>query len=234
MNWKHNIHRAPLGSGGSYFDYSPRKKEWIGLALAGASLASSIWGGAQSRKAQKKAEDRLAAENAANEAWYKRRYNEHTIDTAGGQNMIRMAKDYARENWKRAAGAAAVGGGTDAEVAEAKAAGNKMVGDTIANIEAQDVVRKDGVDAAYRPRRAQFSQQQMGLDQQKAENITQAAAGVSNVLASAASYFDGSPGGGGVNAPKKNQLQKMGVPSNEKYIEKMKDNLYDSNAEYIG
>ena len=245
MNWNRIINGAPLGSGDVFTiasgGYAPRRNEWVGLALAGASLATSIFGGIQSAKAQREAERRLANEKAKNDAWYTRRYNEHTIDTAGGQNMIRMTKDFARENWKKAAGAAAVGGGTDAEVAAAKEAGNRMVGDAIANIEAQDVARKDNVDAAYRQRDAQLSQQQMSLEQQRAANISQVAGGVSNALASGAMYFanakssvskagQGSPGGGGVNPPvKTDQLQKMGIDSNDKWIKKNQDKIFDYN-----
>lgn len=244
MNWKFIIDVVPLGSGGLYSDYAPRRKEWIELALAGASLASSIWGGIQSSNAQKEAERRLANEKAENDAWYNRKYNEHTIDTAGGQNMIRMAKDYARETWKKAAGAAAVGGGTDAAVAEAKAAGNKMVGDAIASIEAQDVARKDNIDASYRARKLQLNQQQMEIDQQKAANIAQVASGASDALMSGAQYFagTGSPGGGGVNpAPKTNQLKKMGTGIIDGNGQKYMDNLFeirqygtDENGNLIG
>ena len=247
MKWKSIINGAPLGSGDAVSIVSggmaPHRKEWVGLALAGASLASSIWGGIQSSKAQKEAERRLANEKAANDAWYNRRYNEHTIDTAAGQNMIRMAKDYARETWKKAAGAAAVGGGTDAEVAEAKAAGNKMVGNAIASIEAQDVARKDNIDATYRARQNQLTQQQMALDQQRAANISQVAGGVSDALLSGAMSLEGSkltgtagtgsPGGGGVNpASKTNQLQKMGIDSNEKWLKKNQQKIFDYNNNY--
>lgn len=246
MKWKSIINGAPLGSGDAVSIVSggmaPHRKEWVGLALAGASLASSIWGGIQSSKAQKEAERRLANEKAANDAWYNRRYNEHTIDTAAGQNMIRMAKDYARETWKKAAGAAAVGGGTDAEVAEAKAAGNKMVGDAIAQIEANDVARKDNVDAAYRARQNQLTQQQMALDQQKASNISQVAGGVSDALATGFALTgskvlgvpgigQGSPGGGGVNpASKTSAVEKLGIDSNERW---KKIGTYNSNYKIL-
>lgn len=237
MNWKFIINDAPLGSGEFGAGFAPRKKRWIGLALAGASLASSIWGGVQSSKAQKAAEQRLANEKAENEAWYRRRYNENYSDTAAGQNMIRIAKDYAKDVWKKAAGAAAVGGGTDADVAEAKEAGNRMVGNTIAQMAATDTSRKDNVDATYRAEKARLNQQQMTLEQQHADNISSVAGGVSDALLQGAIMTagtgtksvsletgatpsvktgsggnTGSPGGGGVNpATKPPMLQKMGT-----------------------
>ena len=222
MNWKFIINNVPLGSGEFGVGFAPRKKRWIGLALAGASLASSIWGGVQSSKAQKAAEQRLANEKADNEAWYRRRYNENYSDTAAGQNMIRIAKDYAKDVWKKAAGAAAVGGGTDADVAEAKESGNKMVGNTIAQMAATDTSRKDNVDATYRAEKARLNQQQMTLEQQHADNISSVAGGVSDALLQGAIMTagnkvlaggnSGSPGGSGVNpAVKTPTLQKMGT-----------------------
>ena len=218
MNWKFIINDAPLGSGEFGAGYAPRKKRWIGLALAGASLASSIWGGVQSSKAQKAAEQRLANEKADNEAWYRRRYNENYSDTAAGQNMIRIAKDYAKDVWKKAAGAAAVGGGTDADVAEAKESGNKMVGNTIAQMAATDTSRKDNVDATYRAEKARLNQQQMTLEQQHASWLSETAQGASDALASGAAFFEGSkaagtgsPGGSGVTpAVKTSMLERMG------------------------
>lgn len=226
MKWNFIINGAPLGSGDYSGGFAPQRKGWIvSAALAGASLASSIWGGAKAAKQQREAERRLADEKARNEAWYTRRYNESYTDTAAGQNMIRMAKDAARENWKKAAGAAAVTGGTDAAVQMAKDAGNKMVGDTIAQMAATDTARKDNVDAAYRAENSTLAQQQMELEQQKAQNIASTAGGVSDALMSGAMAFapakaggTGSPGSGGVDpAPKTSQIEKTGIFNNEKW-----------------
>lgn len=213
MKWNFIINGAPLGSADPSCGYAPRKKEWVQLALAGASLASSIWGGHQAAEQQARAEAELRAEKARNEAWYNRKYNESFVDTAAGQNMKRMALDAARENWMRESGAAAVAGGTDAAVAQAKEAGNRMVGDTIAQMAAQDTARKDNADAAYRAEQSRLAQQQMALEQQKAQNIAQTASGVSDALMSGAQYFagSGSPGGGGVEpASSTPALEKIG------------------------
>lgn len=225
MKWNFIINGAPLGIGEASGGFAPRKKEWVLGALAGASaaasLASTIWGGSKAAEQQAKAEAELRAEKARNEAWYTRRYNESYADTAAGQNMIRMAKDAAREHWRREAGAAAVAGGTDAAAAMAKEAGNKMVGDAIAQVAAQDTARKDSVDAAYRAERSRLSQQQMALDQQKAANISQVAGGVSDALMSGAVALagTGSPGGGGVDpAAKTSQIEKTGISGSEKWM----------------
>ena len=159
-----------------------------GLAIAGlaGSLASSIFGGAKSAKAARKAERQLAREKADNAAWYRRRYNEDYIDTAAGQNMLRLAKEAANENWRRAAGAEAVAGGSDAATAMAKEAGNRMVGNAIASIAANDTARKDNADAAYRAENSRLTQQQIQNEKDKAAAIAQAASGASDAFMSGA------------------------------------------------
>lgn len=177
-----------LGQGDSF---APQRKEWIASAIgAGVGLASSIIGGVQASKAARRAEARQREQEAKEEAWYKRRYYEDYVDTAAGQNLVRRAKEFAKERWQKAAGAQAVAGGTDAATAQAKEAGNKMVGDTIANIAATDQQRKAQVDAMHRQAEAQFAQQDIARENQRAQNITQASQGASNAIMGAAGAID--------------------------------------------
>lgn len=174
--------------------YGSVRKEWVQIALAAASVASSLIGGAQSKKKAEAAErEQRGRENAEN-AWYQRRYNENYADTAAGKAMINEAKEYARENWKKASGAAAVTGGTDAATAQAKEAGNKMVADTIRNMAAQDTARKDSADAQHMKMQDNFAQQRIALQQQRADDIANTASGVSNGLMSAATAMGGNSG----------------------------------------
>lgn len=173
----------PLGMG---MEGSPLRKEWVQVALAAAGLASSLLGGAKASKAAREAERRQRQQEARENAWYTRRYNEDYLDTAAGQNLVRRAKEYARENWKKAQGAAKVGGATEAASAMAKEAGNKMVGDTMANIAAQDTARKARVDDQHRQAEANFAQMDIARENQRAANITQAAQGASNAMLSMA------------------------------------------------
>lgn len=171
--------------------YAPAKKEWIATAIGtGVGLATSLMGASQAAKARRRAEDRQRAQKAKEDAWYNRRYYEDYVDTAAGQNLVRRAKDFAKEQWKRAAGAQAVAGGTDAATAMAKEAGNKMVGDTIANIAATDQQRKAQVDAMHRQAESQFAQMDMNRENQRAQDITNAASAASNAIMSAASAVD--------------------------------------------
>lgn len=175
----------PLGIGNAY---APNKKEWIGalIGAVGGGLASSLIGGAASSSAAEAAERRQRQQEAKENAWYTRRYNEDYIDTAAGQNLVRRAKEFAKSQWKKASGAQAVAGGTDASVAMAKEAGNRMMGDTIADIAAADLNRKQRVDEQHRAAEQQFAQNDINREMQRANNIKEAAQGASNAIFSAA------------------------------------------------
>ena len=178
----------PLGTGETF---APSRKEWIATAIgAAAGLASSIFGGISASKAAEEAERKQRAAEARENAWYLRRYNEDYLDTAAGQNLVRRAKEYARENWKKAAGAQAVAGGTDAATAMAKEAGNKMVGNTIADIAAADTQRKANVDNIHMGNQQKFAQMDIDRENQRAQAITNAAQNASNAIMSVAGAVD--------------------------------------------
>jgi hypothetical protein len=65
-----------------------------------------------------------------------------------------------------------------------------MVGDTIANIAATDQARNDNVDNMHRQAQDRFAQMDMAREQQRAQNITNAASAASNAIMSAASAAD--------------------------------------------
>lgn len=162
------------------------------MAAAAIGAAGSLIGGAASAKKAKKAELELAAKQNREDAWFQRRYNESYADTAAGRAMINEAKDYARENWKKASGAAAVTGGTDAATAQAKEAGNKMVGSAIRNMAVQDTARKDAAENTHLRMQDNYSNQEIALSQQQASNVASTAAGLSNAeMTAAASFGDG-------------------------------------------
>lgn len=161
------------------------------LIGAGLAVGSSLWGGYKASQAAKKANRQIANQRAANQAWFNRRYNEDYADTAAGQRLITQAKDYAKDNWKKAQGASRVGGATDESAAAAKEAGNKMVGNTISGIAAADTARKDRIDAQYRSLDNSLAQQQIAVEQNRAAQISQAASQASNAMMNAGAYIDG-------------------------------------------
>ena len=121
--------------------FKPQVAEWVSVALGALGAGMSILGGLSSANAAKRAEKLRQEQDAKNAAWFNKRYNESFIDTAAGRNAIRQAIDYGKRQTQRAEGAAAVTGGTDAAVAQAKEGANRMVGETIGNLAAQDTAR---------------------------------------------------------------------------------------------
>jgi hypothetical protein len=170
---------------------APARKPWVATAIGAALAVGSSWfGGQKASDAAKKVNKMIESEKANDNAWYRRRYNQRFADTAAGQEYRRQAMEVAGKIWKRADGARRVAGATDESAAIAKEAGNKIVGDTIGGMAARDTQRQDAVDAQHRSIQHQLTQQQIGVEQQRAANITNAAQNASNALISAGAAYD--------------------------------------------
>ena len=163
------------------------------LGLGALSAGTSVAGGLLSRNAAKKAARQVKYRRNAEKAWYDKEYNTDYIDTKAGQNLMRRAQEVQDKYVKRAEGAAAVGGGTDASVALAKENANKAVSDTIANVAAQDTARKQRVADQHLANTNVISAQSQQVEQGKADATAGAAQGASNAAASAAILVGSQP-----------------------------------------
>lgn len=177
-------------SSGLERQFRPQVAEFLGIALGAIGAGMSILGGVSSANAAKRAEKLRKEQDAKNAAWFNRKYNESYIDTAAGRNAIRQAIDYGKRQTQRAEGAAAVTGGTDAAVAQAKEGANRMVGDTIGNLAAQDTARKEQAEETYLKQQELSTAQQMANAKTKAAGIAQAAQGASNAMLVGASLLN--------------------------------------------
>lgn len=168
----------------------------IGAIIGAAgSVASSLIGGAQAKRAAEKANKELADQREKNEDWYRRRYNEDYTQSAEAQAAMTKARELAREQMASARGAAAVMGGTEAGIAAAQGAANDMLADTMSGIAQNATARKDAVESQYLQADAALSQQQQNVYNQQAANSTAAAnqgmaAGMSLLGADAQSYME--------------------------------------------
>lgn len=181
--------------------YQPQAPHFLQLAGLAAGVASSILGGVKSANAAEKAEQMRRDQDARNEALFNRRYNQSYLDSAAGRNAIRQATDYAKTITKRAEGAAAVTGGTDAAVAQAKESANKMIGDTMGNLASQDTARQAQAEETFARQQEQSTAQQITNQQQRANAIAQASQGASNALIQGAMALG--------NVPSKAQIGKQ-------------------------
>lgn len=159
------------------------KKEWVlGAASLALGIGSSLFGANKAKKAARRAQAENQYRTNAEKAWYDKNYNTDYLDTKAGQNLMRRAQEVQDEYIRKADGAAAVGGGTAASVAQAKESANKAMGDTIANIAAQDTSRKQQVEDAHIANTQQLSRERQQIEQQKAQNTSDAAQNASNAL----------------------------------------------------
>ena len=159
------------------------KKEWVlGAASLALGVGSSLFGANKAKKAARRAQAENQYRTNAEKAWYDKNYNTDYLDTKAGQNLMRRAQEVQDEYIRKADGAAAVGGGTAASVAQAKESANKAMGDTIANIAAQDTSRKQQVEDAHLANTQQLSRERQQIEQQKAQATSDAAQNASNAL----------------------------------------------------
>ena len=159
------------------------KKEWVlGAASLALGIGSSLFGANKAKKAARRAQAENQYRTNAEKAWYDKNYNTDYLDTKAGQNLMRRAQEVQDEYIRKADGAAAVGGGTAASVAMAKEAANKAMGDTIANVAAQDTSRKQQVEDAHLANTQQLSRERQQIEQQKAQATSDAAQNASNAL----------------------------------------------------
>lgn len=209
------------------------KKEWIATAamLAG-SVASSLFGANKAKKAAKRAEAENRYRTNAEKAWYDKEYNTDYLDTKAGQNLMRRAQEIQDDYVRKANGAAAVGGGTAASTAMAKESANKAMGDTIANVAAQDTARKQQVSDQHQQNVSQLSRERQQIETDKANATSQAAQNMSNALMQGAMTQVGSQldGGKGLNT---NGLGTNKMPTDTQSVTQMAQSAHSAAQDHL-
>ena len=163
----------------------------IGSLIGGAlGLAGSIYGGIKASEAVKNVKGNIEQQQADNQAWYDRRYNEDYTQSATAQNILRQnAEEYKRRN-AAAAGMAAVGGGTEESVAATKEANAKALADATANIAAAGDARKDRIEQQYMQNKRGLQGELNNMELAKANAIAQAASGFADAAGTAGMGID--------------------------------------------
>ena len=160
------------------------------LISAGLGAAASVIGGIKARQAAQKANAMLDQQKAENQAWYDRRYNEDATQRADAQRILTMTMDRMRRRNQAAAGTAAVMGSSPETVAAEKQANAQALADAASQIAAAGAARKDQVENQYLANKNALTQQQIGVQQQQAQNIAQATQGASQALMGAGAAVD--------------------------------------------
>lgn len=153
----------------------------IGSIIGGAaSLAGGLFAAKRAGEADALYNDRLRQIREHRDAIY---YRDPT-QTAGNQAAVSQAKDLMVEEGKRAAGAAAVAGGTDESVALAKKQGSQVVGNML---QQQSVQGEQQREEAWNNADAQmndFTKYRAAAKQAQAQQIAQAAGGLAGAAGS--------------------------------------------------
>lgn len=161
------------------------------LIGGGIGILSSVAGAIGSARKMKQAGNMLTAQQAQNQTWYDKEYNTDYTQRADAQAILNKTREMANENRKRARGMAVVAGATDESVAMENEASNDMVANTMGNINQSADAYKQSVQGQFRATQQQLDQQQYNNKIAEAQNIANAASGVSKAGAEiVGSIFD--------------------------------------------
>ncbi len=162
----------------------------LGSAIGGiAGIGGAIFGGISASKAMKKVKKNIENQQAENDSWYNRRYNEDATQRADAQRILTITNENIRQRNRQAAGTQAVMGGTEESVAATKAANASAIADATGQIAMAGERRKDAVEEQYMARDAQLEGQLNNLEIGKANAIGQAVQGVAQAGANMAGLF---------------------------------------------
>lgn len=153
----------------------------IGSIIGGAmKIGGSIFGGIKAAKAAKRVKENIKQQQAENEAWYDRRYNEDATQRSDAQALLRMTEDSIKNRNRQAAGTQAVMGGTEESVAAARASNNQALTSAVTGINTAAEARKAEIENAYMTKDAKLNSALNDLEMKKASAVTDAVQGVTN------------------------------------------------------
>lgn len=153
----------------------------IGSIIGGAmKIGGSIFGGIKAAKAAKRVKENIKQQQAENEAWYDRRYNEDATQRSDAQALLRMTEDSIKNRNRQAAGTQAVMGGTEESVAAARAANNQALTSAVTGINTAAEARKAEIENTYMAKDDRLNNALNDIEMKKANSVTQAVQGVTN------------------------------------------------------
>lgn len=159
---------------------------------AAAQVGSSIYGAIKSSQANKRAQSLITNQRDENRKWYETRMAEDYTKRADVQNLLRKQRDLFKEQYQRARATNVVAGGTDESLALQQQGANEAMGETMANIAANASAYKEEIEEQYRAKDDALNQQQVAVEQNKAQQIATAAGQMGSAVSGLVS--------GGVNA----------------------------------
>ena len=147
-----------------------------------AQVGSAIYGAVKSSQANRRAQAMIQNQRDENQRWYDQRTAEDYTQRSDVQNILRKQRELLSEQYQRARATNIVAGGTDESLALQQQAANEAMGDTMADLAANAANYRDSVENQYRAQDAALNQQQVGVEQAKAQAIAQAAGQVGSAV----------------------------------------------------
>ena len=157
---------------------------------AAAQIGSSIYGAIKSSQANKRAQQMIQNQRDENKKWYDQKMAEDYMQRSDVQNVLRKQRELLNEQYQRARATNIVAGGTDESLALQQQAANQAMGDTMANIAANAATYREGIENQNRAQDAALNQQQIGVEQAKAQAIAQAAGQMGSAVSGLVSGLD--------------------------------------------
>lgn len=160
----------------------------ITLGLAGAGIASSLFGGWKASKERKKTNQKISELERDNQAFYNANALGDYTQRSDAQNALNQMRNQLDRQTKRANSTAVITGGTPESTQLQKQAANESLASATSNIAAVGQQFKDRITDRYMSRKDNYGM--MRLNQSEG-----AAAGYENLMQSGLNTIAGSLGG---------------------------------------
>ena len=142
----------------------------LGLATTGVSLAGQVFGAIKAGKQAKANQKLLDQKQAENEADYNKTANQSFLDTAVAKDAVKEQKQALQDNQKAVAGRAAITGASDEAVVAGQTGAQKNYSDAVSRLAGAGTQYQTQQKSMYLARKDSLDNQQMQLNNQKAES----------------------------------------------------------------
>lgn len=167
------------------------------LIAAGVSAATAIGSQIMAARRANEARKRIDAQRSQNENWFNREYYGDYTRRADSQALLNHTRETVMQNVRAARAAQAVGGGTEASVANAQRIGAQTISDTAGRIAAVGEARRDALRRDYMAMDNALMGQQNASDMAQAEGIVKTGQAVATAVGQAGSaigdWYDNRP-----------------------------------------
>lgn len=167
------------------------------LIAAGVSAATAIGSQIMAARRANEAQKRIDAQRSQNENWFNREYYGDYTRRADSQALLNHTRETVMQNVRAARAAQAVGGGTEASVANAQRIGAQTMSDTAGRIAAVGEGRRDALRRDYMAMDNALMGQQNASDMAQAEGIAKTGQAVATAVGQVGSaigdWYDNRP-----------------------------------------